>query len=160
MHYNGLSMVEIGEKLGVARTTIYHWRASDVWREEWQRLEDMAKAKAEQTFLNHMDLLEGVSVELAELSRTNIQSAIKGQRAIADALQGIALPKKIETLDELSVAMRTLQDITKMAGDSWAVFQEALNLQDFLKENQQSPEISFEDYSEEDIAAIRAQTSD
>lgn len=157
LYFSGQSFREVAKEMGVSPSTIYHWSRSPEWKSEWEILEDKSQRRREKAFLSQSELIEKSSQCLGAFSLANIEAAIAIQESVKEALGEIKLPKKIETLEDLSLAVRVLRDLTMLADSAWQSLEYATQLQEFFQHNAQAPEIEFSEFTEAELEEIRQQ---
>lgn len=155
LYFSGQSFREVAKEMGVSPSTIYHWSRSQEWEIEWEILEDKSKRRREKAFLSQSELIEKSSQCLGDFSLANIEAAIAIQESVKEALGEIKLPKKIQSLEDLSTAVRILKDLTMLADSAWQSLEYATQLEEFFKGNQAPPQIEFSEFSPEEIEQIR-----
>ena len=157
-HYAGASFRVIGDELGLSAATIHRWSTKEkTWGDEWQRLESEARAQRKRVFLSQSELVETTGKRLGEFCLSSLESALQSQQAIAESLKDIQLPGTINSLEELSVAIRCMKDLASLVNTTWENFQVATDLEEFFEHNQSPPEIEFSEYSPEEILEIQEQ---
>ncbi|WP_099239486.1 terminase gpP N-terminus-related DNA-binding protein [Synechococcus sp. BDU 130192] len=157
LYFSGKSFREVAKELKVSPSTIYHWSRGPEWKKEWASLEKKSFQVREKAFLSQSELIEKSSQHLGDFSLANIEAAIAIQESVREALGEIELPKKIQSLEELSSAVRILKDLTMLADSAWQSLEYATQLEEFFKKNQPAPELIFEEFSPEEIEKIREQ---
>lgn len=159
LYFGGKSFREVASSLEVSPSTIYHWTKTPEWRQEWAELEKKSSAVREKIYQSHEHLIEETSGALGEFCLEGLQKALAAQKAIRLDIENVELPPKITTLEELGLAIKALRDLNSLVDLTWQNFIVAVDLQEYLKEHQAPPEIDFQEYSDQEIEAIKRENN-
>lgn len=159
LYYQGLSITAVAEELGIAVSTISRWKTEDkFWREQWRELESIARQQRENLIETQAEMLDATSSRLGEFSLVNLNAAIELQEKAMTTIEGLTFPENPKGFDDCLALIKCLESLTRMVDSSWQNYVLAMNLQDYLQQNQTAaPEIHFEEYSDAEIEEIRQQ---
>ena len=156
LSHAGRSYREICKELGVALSTVAKWAKTEIWEEEWERLDQLAQERRDRVVALELDSVEAAAKELWTFSLKNLKGATKVQESVWEALQNIKVPQAITSIEDLALAVKSLRELSGLVQQSWDNFVLATDLQAYLEGKQPAPEIDFEAFSEEEIEAIRS----
>ena len=158
MRYRGMSYRKIGDALGFSGRTIRRWQeGEEIWADELRLLQNREKSERTVVLKSQWDVVSDAQKKLADFSVANLQCAIDAQKEVKKQLENIQLADgAIKTIEDLELATRALMNLTRLMDSSWESFETAIELEQFLHHNQQAPEIEFQEYTDVEIAAIRA----